>query len=429
MALIVGVGGLPAPDALRVALTVTPRVSVLFITAWTDPAAVRTMWEQHRAAGLGAEFLAVPDLDGAVAAGLGLHERQPLTGVVTYSEVLLQPQARLVERLGLPGNGVEAVSVAQSKARQRAVFAAHGVPAPRFAEILGEDDIERAVAEVGMPAVLKPSLGAGSQNVRKVRTVGEVVEAYRAARASKTAFLQHDEVFLLEEALPVEGAEDSPYADYVSVETLLVEGKPDHLAVSDRLRLRHGYVEEGLVLPSRLPAERTAEIVDCAEQAIRATGLTHGAVHTEIALTPEGPKVIEVNARAGGPIPKMLLAAADYDFAGDIARVALGQAPGPGPRFSGVAWFRFLPIPAGEWRVVSQRTAEETRREFPELTQLSLRFKPGQTASRNSTQHLASFTVRGATPEQARRISAAVERFLAIDLQPASQGQTTEEGR
>ncbi|WP_069812725.1 ATP-grasp domain-containing protein [Streptomyces sp. TP-A0874] len=426
--LVVGIGGLPAPDALLTCLTVTPRVSVVFVTAWADPAPVRTLWEQRAATG-GGRFLAVPDLESAVTAGAALDGELPLSGVVTYSEVLLRPQAELVQRLGLPGNSVEAVSIAQSKSRQREVFSEHGVPAPRFTRILGERDIAAAVAAVGLPAVLKPSLGAGSKNVRRVQTPTELTEAYRAARASKTAFIQRDEAFLLEEPLPVEGREGSPYADYVSVESLLFGGKAEHLAISDRLRLRHGYVEEGLVVPSHLPPAQAAEAMACAEQAIGAIGLTHGAVHTEIALTPDGPKVIEVNARAGGPTPKMLMTAAGYDFAADIARVALGLCPAPPPDFTGVAWFRFVPIPEGDWRVVSQRTAEEARHSFPELTQISLRFRPGQSASPNNTQHLASFTVRGDTTEEAAATAAAVERFLDITLEPAEAENAPEDGR
>ncbi|WP_336053994.1 ATP-grasp domain-containing protein [Streptomyces sp. CA2R101] len=415
--LIVGIGGLPAADALRTALGVTPRVSILCVTAWSDPAPLREQWERE-AAGHGGAFLAATDLDDAVTAGLALHEQNPVAGVVTYSEVLLQPQARLTEALGLPGNSVAAVSVAQSKAAQREAFARHGVPAPRFAVVRDQRELAAAVGTVGLPAVFKPSLGAGSKNVRRVYTQEDLVEAYQQSHSSRSAFLQHDEAYLLEEPMPVEGQDGSRYADYVSVETLLFEGEADHLAVTDRLRLQHGYVEEGLVLPSRLSPETVEELTHCAEQAIRAVGLTHGAVHTEIALTPEGPKVIEVNARAGGPIPKMLLAAAEYDFAADIARVALGARPSAAPAFTGVAWFRFVPVPDGDWRVVSQRTAQEARQAFPELKQVSLRFAPGREASRNNTQHLASFTVAAGTADDAAGVAADVERFLAISLEP-----------
>ena len=424
LVLIVGIGGLQAPEALRAARRVTGRVSVLFVTAWADPAPLRGMWEQGAAAG--AEFLEVPDLDTAVDDCVRLNDRLPVDGVVTYSELLIKPQAEIASRLALPGNDPASVAIAQSKAAQRAVFAHCGVPAPRHARLRDDSDIRAAVEAIGLPAVFKPSLGAGSKNVTRVSTVRELVRAYQHARQSRTAFLQRDDVFLLEEPLPVEGSSDSPFADYVSVESLLFDGVATHLAVSDRLRLRHGYVEEGLVVPSRLGDVDARRVTDCAEQAIRAVGLSHGATHTEIALSPDGLRVIEVNARAGGPTPTMLQVAAGYDFAAEIARVALGQPPGPPPQFGAVAWFRFVPIPAGAWRVVSQRTADEARQRFPELKQISLRFRPGQEALRSNTQHLASFTVRGATVREAQDIAAAVEGFLAFTLEPLGDPRTQE---
>ncbi|MEU1624751.1 ATP-grasp domain-containing protein [Streptomyces sp. NPDC020096] len=416
--LIAGVGGLSPLDALAAARRATPCVSLAFVAAWNTPDAARQAWE--RAPG-GAEFLVADDLDGVVEAAVALHDRIPLHGVATYSELLLRPQARIAARLGLPGNSPEAVAVAQSKARQRAVFAAHGVPSPRSAVIRGESDLDTAVAAVGLPAVFKPSLGAGSQGVHLVGSAEELTASLHAALGADTPFIQEDDAFLLEEPMPLEGAAPSPYADYVSVESLLFRGEAEHLAVSDRLRLRHGYVEEGLVLPSRLDEQTARQAIDCADRAIKAIGLTHGAVHTEVALVPGGPRVIEVNARAGGPLPNLLREAAGYDFAREIARTALGTRPAGRPRITAVAWFRFVPIPAGAWRVVSQRTVEEARARFPQLVRLGLRFRPGAEARRDTTQHLAAFTVVGASTDEARRTAEAVERYLDIRLAPLDE--------
>ena len=285
--LISGIGGHPPAEALDSLSRLSPAVSVVHIAAWGDPEPVRADWA---ARGLRGEFLTAADLDDAVAVGLALHGRYALSGVVTYSELLLRPQAELAERLGLPGNAPEAVTVAQSKSRQRQVFAEHGVPSPRFAEIREEGDLAEAARGIGLPAVFKPSLGAGSQSVRLVRTYEELLEAYRDGRATVSAFLQSEDVFLLEERLELEADGDSGWAAYCSVESLLAAGERHHLAVSDRLELRHGYAEEGASMPSRLDPAVQAAAVDCADRAIRAIGLTTGAVHTEIALTPRGPR-------------------------------------------------------------------------------------------------------------------------------------------
>ncbi|MYT26874.1 ATP-grasp domain-containing protein [Streptomyces sp. SID7760] len=415
--LISGIGGHPPAAALDSLARIGPAVSVVHIAAWGDPEPVRADWA---ARGLRGEFLTATDLDDAVTVGLALHGRYPLSGVVTYSELLLRPQAELAERLGLPGNAPEAVGIAQSKSRQRRVFAEHGVPSPRFAEIRAEADLAEAARSIGFPAVFKPSLGAGSQSVRLVRTYGELVEAYRDGRATVSAFLQSEDVFLLEERLELEADGDSGWAAYCSVESLLAAGERHHLAVSDRIRLRHGYAEEGASMPSRLGAADRAAVVDCADRAIRAIGLTTGAVHTEIALTPRGPQVIEVNARAGGPMPVMFEVGARYDYAEQIGRSALGLAPDAVPEFTRTALMRMVPIPAGEWLVTAQTPVAELMAAFPELVYVKPRFGIGQSASRDRTLHLATFMLGAPTPAGALELAGRIERALGIELEEAA---------
>ncbi|ONI77928.1 hypothetical protein ALI144C_31505 [Actinosynnema sp. ALI-1.44] len=415
--LIVGLSGLAAGQALAAALRVTSTVSVAFVTGWVDPQPVREQWERHSQGG---EFRTVDSLDGVVSAAVELHRRRPLDGVVTYSERLLRPHAEIAHRLGLRGNSPASVAVAQSKLRQRQALAARGVPSPRFALLREEADVSAAVATVGLPAVFKPSFGAGSQGVALARTAGEVCELLRRGKTTDTALtrLQNEDAFVLEERMSVEGAPGSPYADYVSVESLLLDGEIEHVAVTDRVRLSHGYIEEGMVLPTRLGKEAADAVVECADQAIRAIGLTEGAAHTEVALTATGPKIVEVNARAGGPIPGMLMAAADYDYAAAIARAALNLRSAGRGAFTAASWFRYIPIPYGEWLVAAQASPEEVRARFPELVQLSLRFGVGRRISRHGTQHLGTFTVRGTDLDHARATAAAVERAIGFKLEP-----------
>jgi len=437
--LVVGLSGLPAREALAAVLRVTRLVSVTFVTGWVDPEPLRRLWAQRSAGG---EFRTVSSLDEVVTAAVEVHGRRPLDGVVTYSERLLRPHAEVAARLGLRGNSPEAVAVAQSKYRQRAAFVERGVPSPRFAVLRDEADVPAAVAVTGLPAVFKPSFGAGSQGVTLAVTEQDVVDLVRRTRATDTALtrLQNEDAFVLEERMAVEGAPGSPYADYVSVESLLLDGRIEHVAVTDRLRLDHGYLEEGMVQPTRLSTAAAEGVVDCVDMALKAIGLTDGAAHTEVALTPQGPRIVEVNARAGGPIPTMLRAAAGYDYAAAIARAALGvPSPGRGP-FTAAAWFRYIPIPAGDWRIVAQAPADEIRARFPELVQFNLRFQVGQPVSRHGSQHLGTFTVRAADLGEARRIAEDVERTIGFRLEPlpsphpgrsepVSQDQRAPEGR
>ena len=163
-----GSAATPPPRPSTPCATVTDTVSVVYVTAWRPSEGVRADWERR---GLHGEFLDAADLDAAVRAAAALHGRLPLHGVVTYSELLLRPQAEIAGRLGLPGNPPEAVTVAQSKARQRLVFAEHGVPSPASRSSPATGTSPRPPHASGCPAVFKPSLGAGSQCVRLVSTL------------------------------------------------------------------------------------------------------------------------------------------------------------------------------------------------------------------------------------------------------------------
>ena len=46
-------------------------------------------------------------------------------------------------------------------------------------------------------------------------------------------------------------------------------------------------------------------MLDIASMAIKALGVRVGFLHTEIKLTPDGPRIIEVNGRLGGSVAEM----------------------------------------------------------------------------------------------------------------------------
>jgi hypothetical protein len=413
--LLAGIGGHSPEDALPSLAKVSDTVSLLFIEAWIPSDSIRTFWSKNA---FGGELLVVESVEKSIEAALALHGRRPLSGVIVFSETLLRPHAEIVSLLGLPGSPLEAVAIAQSKVKQRVAFARHGVSSPRFAILRGAADIPDAVESVGLPAVFKPALGAGSVGVVKVESIGDVQRSLQAAQTEQTSFSQIDREAILEEPMPLEGGPETPYANYVSVESLLVDGVAVHLAVTDRLRLRHGYIEEGSVMPSRLEMSQQQRIMDEAERAIHAIGLTHGGVHTEVAWVNGAAKIIEVNARAGGPTPWLLESSAGYDYAADIALAHLGIQGECKPLFQRSVQQRFLPIPEGNWRVVSHAPLESIYARFPAIVYISMRFKLGQEVSRKLTLHLASFMVTAPSTREVLEIALQIETALDIRLEP-----------
>ncbi|MCX4716544.1 hypothetical protein OG818_12105 [Streptomyces virginiae] len=60
-----------------------------------------------------------------------------------------------------------------------------------------------------------------------------------------------------------------------------------------------------------------------------ALGIRTGITHTELKVTPRGPRLIEVNGRLGGGIQDLSFSAMDLDLTGYAARTALGETALP----------------------------------------------------------------------------------------------------
>jgi hypothetical protein len=87
-------------------------------------------------------------------------------------------------------------------------------------------------------------------------------------------------------------------------------------------------------------------VCDAASAAAHALGLDHGPIHAELRLSPSGPVVIEIAARAiGGLCGRVLKFGAGLGLEDVIVRHALGQ-PVFADRERGAAGVMMIPIPA-----------------------------------------------------------------------------------
>jgi biotin carboxylase len=76
------------------------------------------------------------------------------------------------------------------------------------------------------------------------------------------------------------------------------------------------------------PLLSDARLLDVLQRAHDALAFTDGMTHTEFKLTPDGPKVVEVNARLGGDlIPYLGQCATGIEPGAVAAAVACGRAP------------------------------------------------------------------------------------------------------
>jgi biotin carboxylase len=263
---------------------------------------------------------------------LGAAKRERAAGIISPgTDGPVRVAAEVAEALKLP-HPLDAVAAARAtdKLEQRRAFAREGVPQPRFSE-----------DGTGFPAaarvVVKPAAAQGQRGLAIVEPGGDI-----AAAAALAAQDSRDGRALCEEF--VEGVE-------LTVNAFLDGGRFVPLTVTDRERALAFGVATAHLYPSLHPV---ADVVAAAEAACRALAITEGPTYTQVLLSPDGPRVMEVAARLGGGHDAELCAAAlGVDLSAAAVHAALGQPPGPlEPVRDRAAVVRFLIAPPGRLRRV-----------------------------------------------------------------------------
>ena len=295
---------------------------------------------------------------------------EPPAGVVTTSEYYLEAVAGLAAELGVPGNRATALRTCRDKASTRRVLTAAGLVQPRFAALTEVAGAGAAVAKVGLPCVVKPVDDSGSTNVLLCTTEAQAAEHAAAVlavtengRGQPTAGTVLVEQYLPQAELSVELFSVAGAATCIGITRKTVTGGP-------------WFVETQHVFPAPLPAGEAAEIAQAARQALKATGIEHGASHVELKLTPDGPAVIEINARlAGGMIPELVRLATGVDLLEQQLRAAIGRPVELAPGRDLVAGIRFLL--AQRPGVLAGVSGLEAARELPGVDRVQLTARPG----------------------------------------------------
>jgi len=235
------------------------------------------------------------DLDDPESAARDIVSLTPVPdAVVAIDDQGVEVAARATRDLGLVHNPVAAVEATRDKNLMRRLLAEAGVPQPRFASA-GTGKVAGVAAEIGFPAVVKPTGLSASRGVVRVDGAAAARRAESRIRAMLAAAeLVADQPLLVEEYLP---------GNELVVEGLLVNGGLEPLALIDKPDPLEGpfFEETLLVTPSRLPDATQEASIRLARAGAEALGLQHGPVHAEVRVSPGGEvKMLEVAARSIG---------------------------------------------------------------------------------------------------------------------------------
>lgn len=231
-------------------------------------------------------------------------------GVLTFQDSSLQLLAQLAEEFDLPGWERGPLLLATNKQLTREALARRGLPSPRFAVVGSAQEAAAAVADLGLPAVMKPTDRSAGRGVVVVASSAGVDQGYRTAWANSLSGL-----VLIEEYM---------HGPEFSVESATAGGTTVILAIAAKTTTEgSARVEMGHAVPADLPADQARSVRELARDGLGAIGFQRGMAHTEIKLTAQGPRIVEINPRlAGDCIPELVELACGvdpYQVAADLA--------------------------------------------------------------------------------------------------------------
>lgn len=134
-----------------------------------------------------------------------------------------------LELLGIPytGSGVMASSVGMDKITTKIVWLAHGVPTPKYAVIDEATDLDKVVAELGLPLIVKPPLEGSTIGITKVTRAEDLKAAVELAHTYDKLVLAEQFIQGREFSVPLLGSGPSARALPI-IEIVAPEGNYDY---------------------------------------------------------------------------------------------------------------------------------------------------------------------------------------------------------
>lgn len=262
-------------------------------------------------------------------------KRHEINGILTLaSDMPMQSVTIVSHEMGLVGISEDAALKATNKAYMRDALKEAGVPVPMYFRVKGKEEFRSAVEKIrdaGYKCIIKPVDNSGSRGVDLLASDADLEKEY-----DYTVQFSRGGEIIVEEYM--EGPE-------VSVETLAVNGDIHVIQITDKLTTGAPYfVEMGHSQPSQLD-KKTQEKIKCvAISANKAIGIQNGPSHTEIKVTKDGPKIVELGARLGGDCiaTHLVPLSTGVDIVECSIRIALGEKPDMEPKWNKGSAIRYF---------------------------------------------------------------------------------------
>lgn len=326
-------------------------------------------------------------------------KKYKINGIMTLaSDMPMRTVAVVAKELKLVGIDEKTALKTTNKAIMRECLFENKVPIPEFYKISTKDNfikILKYFEKKEKKCIVKPVDNSGSRGVDLISDFSNMELLEESFEYSKNYSRTGD--IIVEEYM--EGPE-------VSVETLSVDGICNVIQITDKLTTGAPYfVEMGHNEPSILDEKMKEKIKKIACMAVNAVGIKNGPSHTEMKITKEGPKIVEIGSRLGGDniTTHLVPLSTGVNMVECCIRIALGEKPNLDKTLKKGSAIRYVKSDLG---IIKKITGIEEARKIEGVQQISFVHNVGENVNeiKNSTDRLGFVIAQAETPEQAIRI-------------------------
>ena len=337
---------------------------------------------------------------------------RPDVVLTSTSDGPVRTAAYVNEKLGKkPDLSYEDSLCATIKSHMRDRLKACGVPVPAYAAVRDFEGFREMTERLSGRCIIKPADNAGSRGVVLLEGAGKQEEELRKIYEYTRSNSRNGTVMV----------EEFMTGPEVSVEAMTVDGVTQIITITDKFITPPPYfVELAHCEPSRLPEETQEQIRQITLKAVKAIRLQNGPSHTEVKVTEDGVKIVELAARLGGDFitSRLVPLSAGVDLVGASVELAAGGRPELTRKWQRGAAIHFL---QGEEGVLRRIVVPEEVYHLKGLEEVVLYQKEGNRIhkTRSSNDRLGHVITTGENGEEAMKAGERALEMIRIEMEEA----------
>ena len=281
-----------------------------------------------------------------------------------------------------------------------------GVPIPQFYVVNSDEEYLATVEHFDGDFIVKPADNAASRGV----CLGNKKEKGLLSFYAYSKANSRSGVVLVEEFM---------HGKEVSVESFTLNKNTEVITITDKITtgVPH-FVEVGHSEPSEFSAKMQDRIGKVAKAAIKAINVINGPTHTEICITEEGPKVVELAARLGGDFiaSKLVPLSMGVDLIESSLNLATGLPVDLTKKASRASAIMFIPTREG---IIKAINGIEDAEKYAGVEEVSIYHEAGDTVGnvKSSSDRIGHVIATATTPSKARAIATDAMNLIKVEYE------------